>query len=334
MHIVVNSIDILDINKSYVDECTKCLEIKTALFTKKNFVEKEVYDKLVKSYSTLENHCISLDVATQLNQEIFQRDNCGETQNVPTFNQLFEINELKAQSQEKDTVIRKLKDKIKYLSGKDCVENVKKDFDEIETINIKLEHSVAKLLSENENLRKEREHLKSIYKDQFDTIKKIQLKNELRKLKGKNVVDSAVSKPITSTIAPGMYKLDIQPISYRLKNNNNALVKHSVRNAKFESMCAIYNKCLFDATHDMCLIDHVNDVNVYSKSKSIRNKKRKLWKTMGKVFNKIGYSWKPTGRNFTIIGNRRPKATRSVGSNSKVKIVDSNTPNTMEPNQS
>nr|GEZ53740.1 hypothetical protein [Tanacetum cinerariifolium] len=316
-------------------------------------------------------HCISLDVATQLNQEIFQRDNCGETQNGPTFNQLFKINELKAQSQEKDTVIRKLKDKIKSLSGKDCVENVKKDFDEIEIINIELEHSVAKLLSENENLRKEREHLKSIYKDQFDTIKKTRvqskeqcdsliaqinvkyvansylnaqlqekiyaiaaLKNELRKLKGKNVVDSAVSKPITSTIAPGMYKLDIQPISYRLKNNNNALVKHYVRNAKFESMCAIYNKCLFDATHDMCLIDHVNDMNVYSKSKSIRNKKRKLWKTMGKVFNKIGYSWKPTGRNFTIIGNRRPKATRSVGSNSKVKIVDSNTPNTMEPNQS
>nr|GEY40139.1 retrotransposon protein, putative, unclassified [Tanacetum cinerariifolium] len=43
---------------------------------------------------------------------------------------------------------------------------------------------------------------------------------------------------------------------------NNALVKHSVRNAKFESVCAICNKCLFDANHDMCLINSVNDVNV------------------------------------------------------------------------
>ncbi|GJV75487.1 retrovirus-related pol polyprotein from transposon TNT 1-94 [Tanacetum coccineum] len=119
---------------------------------------------------------------------------------------------------------------------------------------------------------------------------------------------------------------------------SNALVKHSVRNAKFESMSAMCNKCLFDATHDMCLIDHVNDVN------------------------------KPTCRIFTIIGNRCPlsritsnkkgpprettiapvvtptlgilvysrtlKATRSVGSSSKVKIVDSNTPNTTKPNQS
>ncbi|GKB20536.1 hypothetical protein Tco_0854459 [Tanacetum coccineum] len=149
-----------------------------------------------------------------------------------------------------------------------------------------------------------------------------------------------------------------QPIS-------NALVKHSVRNAKFESMCAICNKCLFDATHDMFLVDHANDVNVCSKSK--RNKKRKVWNPTGKVFTEIRYSWKPTGRNFTIIGNRcpltritsnkivphketpialvvtptsgilvynmRPKATRSVGSSNKVKIVESKTSNSKEPKQ-
>ncbi|GJS71490.1 retrovirus-related pol polyprotein from transposon TNT 1-94 [Tanacetum coccineum] len=70
---------------------------------------------------------------------------------------------------------------------------------------------------------------------------------------------------------------------------SNALVKHSVRNAKFESMCAICNKCLFDANHDMCLIDFVNDVNVRSKAKSKRNKMRKAWKPMSKVFTDVGY---------------------------------------------
>ncbi|GJU54922.1 retrovirus-related pol polyprotein from transposon TNT 1-94 [Tanacetum coccineum] len=151
--------------------------------------------------------------------------------------------------------IRKLKERIKSLSGKDSVENVKKDIDEIKTINIELEHSVATLLSENKNLKKEREHLKSIYKDQFDSIRKTRvqskehcdsliaqinaksaknldlnaqlqekvfaittLKNELRKLKGKNVVNTVVSKP-NATLAPGMFKLDIEPISPRLKNN-------------------------------------------------------------------------------------------------------------------
>ncbi|GJZ73947.1 hypothetical protein Tco_0638093 [Tanacetum coccineum] len=222
------------------------------------FVEREAYDKIVKSYSNLEKHCISLELATQLNQEIFQRENYGENLNALTFNQSFEINELKAQSQEKDTIIRKLKERIKSVSGKDSMGNVKKDIDEIETINIELEHSVAKLLSENKNLKKEREHLKSFFKDQFDSIGKTRvqskehcdsliaqinaksvensdlnaqlqekifaitaLKNELRKLKRKNVVNTAISKP-NATIAPGMFKLDIEALSPRLKNNRDA----------------------------------------------------------------------------------------------------------------
>ncbi|GJR43132.1 hypothetical protein Tco_1311235 [Tanacetum coccineum] len=166
-----------DVKKSCVNECNKCLELETELLKKKDLIEKDVYDKLLKSYSTLEKHCISLELTTQLNQEVFQKDNFRKNQNAPTFNQLFELNELKAQSQEKDTVIRKLKDRIKSLSGKNSLENVKKDIDEIETINI-LEHSLAKLLSENENLRKEQEHLKSIYKDQFDSIRKTRVQSK------------------------------------------------------------------------------------------------------------------------------------------------------------
>ncbi|GKA00543.1 hypothetical protein Tco_0673093 [Tanacetum coccineum] len=215
VHIAVNSVDILDMSKSCVDECNNCLVLETALLKKKDLIEKNVYDKLLKSYSTLEKHCISLELATQLNQEIFQKDNSGENQNAPTFNQL-----------------------------KESVEKVKKDIDEIKIINIGLEHSVAKLLFKNENLRKEREHLKSIYKDQFDSIKKTRvrskehsdslivqinaksvenldlnaqlqekvlaiatLKNKLGKLKGKNVVDNVVSTPIATTIAPDCSRL-------------------------------------------------------------------------------------------------------------------------------
>ncbi|GJS05147.1 hypothetical protein Tco_0321655 [Tanacetum coccineum] len=141
VHIAMNSVDILDVKKSCVNDCNKCLELEAELLKKKHLIEKDVYDRLLKSYSTLEKHCLSLELTTQLNQVVFQKDNFHENQNAPTFNQLFELNELKAQSQEKDTVIRKLKDRIKSLSGKDNVENVKKDIDEIETINIELEHN-------------------------------------------------------------------------------------------------------------------------------------------------------------------------------------------------
>ncbi|GJX30334.1 zinc finger, CCHC-type containing protein [Tanacetum coccineum] len=61
------------------------------------------------------------------------------------------------------------------------------------------------------------------------------IENELRKLKGKNVVDTAVSKPI-ATIALGMFKLDIEPISYRLKNNKDA---HETRN--FSTLKCVHN---------------------------------------------------------------------------------------------
>ncbi|GKG21478.1 hypothetical protein Tco_0384073, partial [Tanacetum coccineum] len=77
---------------------------ETELLNKKDFVEKEIYDKLFRSYTTLEKHCTSLEVDTQLNQEIFQRDNSVSNQCAPSFYQYFELNELKAQSQEKDTV--------------------------------------------------------------------------------------------------------------------------------------------------------------------------------------------------------------------------------------
>ncbi|GJR71377.1 retrovirus-related pol polyprotein from transposon TNT 1-94 [Tanacetum coccineum] len=140
----------------------KCLELESELLKKKDLIEKDVYDKLLKSYSTLEKHCISLELATQLNQEIFQKDTSGANQIAPTFNQLFEINKLKAQSQEKDTVIRMLKDRIKSLSGKDSVENEK------------------------------------------------------------NVFDTVVSTPVATTVAPEMFKIDLEPLAPKLLKNREA----------------------------------------------------------------------------------------------------------------
>ncbi|GJR28013.1 hypothetical protein Tco_1104245 [Tanacetum coccineum] len=45
----------------------------------------------------------------------------------------------------------------------------------LETINIELEHSVAKLLAEDEKLHKENEHLRQTYKDLYDSIKKMRV---------------------------------------------------------------------------------------------------------------------------------------------------------------
>ncbi|GJU84410.1 hypothetical protein Tco_1291956, partial [Tanacetum coccineum] len=204
-----------------------CLKLETELLNKEDFIEKEIYDKLFKSFTTLEKHCISLEVDTQLNQEIFQRDNSVSNQSAPSFDQLFELNELKAQSQEKDTVIKKLKERIKSLSGKMNEDKIKKDLEEIETINIELDHRVSKLIAENE-------HLKQTYKQLYDSIKPARirskeqsLKDELRKLKGKALVDNAVTK---HTIDPEMLKNDVEPITLKLLNSRTAhpaYIKHT-----------------------------------------------------------------------------------------------------------
>ncbi|GJX39494.1 retrovirus-related pol polyprotein from transposon TNT 1-94 [Tanacetum coccineum] len=143
VNIIMNSsVDNASVN---VHECEQCLKLETELLNKKDFVEKRIYDKLFKSFTTLEKHCISLEVDSQLNQEIFQRDNSVSNQSAPSFDQYFELNELKAQSQEKDTVIKKLKERIKSLSGKVNEDKIKKDLEEIETINIELDHRTLKI---------------------------------------------------------------------------------------------------------------------------------------------------------------------------------------------
>nr|GEV88491.1 hypothetical protein [Tanacetum cinerariifolium] len=79
--------------------------------------------------------------------------------------------ELKAQSQEKDTVITKLKERIKSLSGNVNEDQVKKDIDEIKTINIELDHRVLKLIAKNE-------HLKQTYKQLYDSIKPTRIRSK------------------------------------------------------------------------------------------------------------------------------------------------------------
>ncbi|GKD05357.1 hypothetical protein Tco_1180331, partial [Tanacetum coccineum] len=178
-----------------------------------------------------------------------QRDNSVSNQSAPSFDQYFKLNELKAQSQEKDTVIKKLKERIKSLSGNMNEDKVKKDIEEIETINIELDHRVSKLIAENE-------HLKQTYKQLYDSIKPTHirskeqcdalinqvnqksmeisdlnvslqekglvitaLKDELKKLKGKDLADNVVTK---YTIAPKTLKIDVEPIAPRLLNNRIA----------------------------------------------------------------------------------------------------------------
>nr|GFC62873.1 hypothetical protein [Tanacetum cinerariifolium] len=141
-------------------------------------------------------------------------------------------------------LILKLKEKINSLNGDVKHRHVKRDVEEIETLNIKLDHKVTKLAAENK-------HLKQAYKQLYDSVKssrvrskeqcddlinKVNLKStevsdlnaslqekvlvitalkvQLNKLKGKAILSEDVS---LNPINPELLKVDVAPLVPKLR---------------------------------------------------------------------------------------------------------------------
>ncbi|GKB45665.1 hypothetical protein Tco_0896418 [Tanacetum coccineum] len=140
-------------------------------------------------------------------------------------------------------------------------DKIKQDLEEIETINIELDHRVTKLIAKNE-------HLKLTYKQLYDLIKPARirskeqcaelinqvnlkfveisdlnaslqekalaitaLKDELRKLKGKALVDNNVTNHPSD---PEMHLVNVEPITPKLLNKrsaHSAYIKHTQEEA-------------------------------------------------------------------------------------------------------
>ncbi|GJS50527.1 hypothetical protein Tco_0623889 [Tanacetum coccineum] len=149
------------------ESCDKCFNLGVELLKTQN-----THNDILKSYSQLKKHCISIKLSIKLNQEIFQKDESCDNQNALEISEYFENNDLKAQLQDKDTTICKLKEIIKSMREKSKEENINYDYCEIETKNVELKNSVAKLLSKNKRLCKEINLMKLVFKDMFDSIKK------------------------------------------------------------------------------------------------------------------------------------------------------------------
>ncbi|GJZ40296.1 retrovirus-related pol polyprotein from transposon TNT 1-94, partial [Tanacetum coccineum] len=122
---------------------------------------------------------------------------------------------------------------------------------------------------------------------------------------------------------PRKVKSSLNKINYVSKPISNVHVKHSVRNAKFESICAICNKCLVDANHDMTftIVGNKCPLTKITSTKEVPFKETTITPVI---------TQSPTLKVYS----RKLKASRSVGSSSKAKIVESKSSNTKEPKQS
>nr|GFA98433.1 hypothetical protein [Tanacetum cinerariifolium] len=149
----------------------------------------------------------------------------------------------------KDCYEKVVPKKLHSLSGDVNERKVKREVEEIKTLNIELDHKVTKLVAKNE-------HLKQTYKQLYDSIKsshvrskeqcddlinKVNLKSAevsdlnaslqekvlvitalketIRNLKGKKVVTEAVS---LNPIDPDLLKIDVAPLAPKLRKNRIA----------------------------------------------------------------------------------------------------------------
>nr|GEV27580.1 retrovirus-related Pol polyprotein from transposon TNT 1-94 [Tanacetum cinerariifolium] len=114
------------------------------------------------------------------------------------------------------TVIKKLKEIIKSLSGNMKDDKIEKELEEIETINIELDHRVTKLIAENKPL-------KQTYKQLYDSIKSSRIRSKEQcddlikqvNLK-KSCSDEAVILQPTDL---EMLKVDVAQLAPKLQNN-------------------------------------------------------------------------------------------------------------------
>ncbi|GKC87214.1 hypothetical protein Tco_1147863, partial [Tanacetum coccineum] len=138
-------------------------------------------------------------------KEMIEKETYNELSHrmAPEFCEFFEINDLKAQLQAKTTLICNLKNQIKCVKESSNEAKVKHDIDVLETINIELESSVAKLLTENEKLNEENEHLKQTYKELYDSIKMPQIQM-------KDYNDSLIAQVNSKTVENADLKAQIQ----------------------------------------------------------------------------------------------------------------------------
>ncbi|GJU26752.1 hypothetical protein Tco_1165373 [Tanacetum coccineum] len=184
--------------------------LKAELVKSKEMIEKETYNELSRRFLLLEKHCISLEISIQHKEESFQSNKPCKNQDAPEFCEFFEINDLKAQLQAKTTLICNLKNQIKSVKEASNEAKVKHEIDVLETINIELEHKVAKLLKENE-------HLKQTYKELYDSIKKTRIQT-------KDHNDSLIAQVNSKTVENADLKAQIQDKVFA-----NAALKNELR---------------------------------------------------------------------------------------------------------
>nr|GEZ97517.1 hypothetical protein [Tanacetum cinerariifolium] len=326
-----------------VTACARCVTTKTELKTE--FFDNECYDMLLHKYHTLEKHCITLEVNNQLNTELFQRDTWSSQESALTFAELFEINNLKAQAQAKDTVT-KLATKNDHLK-----QSYKQLYDSIKSLRVRSKEQCGDLINKVNLKSAEVSDLNARLQEKVLVI--TALKEQLDKLKGNAVLTEAIS---LNPIDPKLLKVDVTPVVPKLRKNRMAhidYIRHTQGEAatlrKIVERVNLVSSASGSMSQDNTKNNRIRQTQKKAKKNKVEDHLRTVTSSLnkasvvdskatssvlnsvsnlnsdlkcassngcllsdnhdtcvGKVFKTVGHIWKPTGRTFTLVRNVCP----------------------------
>nr|GEX56708.1 retrovirus-related Pol polyprotein from transposon TNT 1-94 [Tanacetum cinerariifolium] len=290
-----------------VKECD-CLAQKFSKQTES--VSKEVHTELLQRFAKLEKHSISLEIALQKCKEQVKHDTVWNEKTSNVFQkereQYFEIQDLKAQLQDKNIAISDLKKLIEKVKGKSMDTKFDKPYvvrqanaqripkpsvlgkpapfsNSLERIYFSKTKSVPKInvsegmyQIENRSTQTRAPQLPQIVRNtnpRVSTSTEVKHKTNVSKPQHKSnqLKDKVMSN--NSQVKLKKTQVEVHPripsVSNKMKSVTTCKDSLNSRILSANAVCATCNKCLVDSNHFACVMKMLNDVNARTKKPNV-----------------------------------------------------------------
>ncbi|GJV29811.1 hypothetical protein Tco_1386259 [Tanacetum coccineum] len=298
-----SSSDLDEINELqclYLHKVRECDCLAQKLSEQTEFVSKEIYTKLLQFFSKLEKHSISLEIALQECQEQLKNDTVCKEKASNVFRkereQYFEIQDLKAQLQDKNIAISELKKLIEKCKGK----SVDTKFDKPSVVRqpnaqrIPKPSVLGKPAPFSDSLERKYFAKKSMYRIATSSTqtRAPQLNQTSRNTNPRVSTSTGVAHktnvsrpqprsnqmkdkvvPNTSHVKFKKTEVEEHPRISSISNQTKSVTacKDSLnfRTSNVNDVCATCGKCVFNSNHDACVSKFLKDVNARTKKPNV-----------------------------------------------------------------
>ncbi|GJX41753.1 retrovirus-related pol polyprotein from transposon TNT 1-94 [Tanacetum coccineum] len=267
------------------DKVKKCECLAQKLSKQTESISKEVYTELLQSFAKLEKHLISLELDLQQCQEQMKIDTVCKEKASNVFKkereQYFEIQDLKAQLQDKNIAISELKKLIEKCKGK----SVETKFDKPSVILPQTARQAVRNINVIKpgmyriNTRTTKTRAPQLPQTSRNTNPRVSTSTRVShrtnvsrpQLRSTQMKDKVM--PNNSQVKDKKTKVEDHPrissISNKIKFVTASNDNLKSRTLNVNAVCATCGKCVFNSNHDACVSKYLNDVNA-------RNKKPKV----------------------------------------------------------